>query len=257
MNAWSARKACPFMTTELSTAELSYQHDSETLRGYAAWPSDQVPRPGLVVIHDVRGLYEHYRDVARRFASAGFFTFAPDLYSREGPPSLPDMEAVAGWIAQLPDPRVLADIQSAVDFVAAHAHVGGNAVGITGFCLGGQYAFMAACRVPRLSACVSWYGMLRYSEINERKPASPLDLAPGLGCPYLGLFGEEDALIPGTDVEALRSILTREGKRFTIRTYPGAGHAFFNDTRPDAYRSDAAADAWPRAIAFLRQHLRP
>ena len=117
-------------------------------------------------------------------------------------------------------------------------------------------SFMAACTVPGLAACVSWYGMLRYDERDAVKPASPLDLAPELGCPYLGFFGEEDALIPNEDVATLRAILEREGKRFEIVTYPGAGHAFFNDGRPDAYRPAAAADSWQRALAFLRRHLR-
>jgi carboxymethylenebutenolidase len=114
---------------------------------------------------------------------------------------------------------------------------------------------MAACAVRGLAACVSWYGMLRYAEKDDVKPASPLDLAPQLSCPYLGLFGEEDAIIPLTDVEELRSTLQRNAKRFEIKTYPGAGHAFFNDTRPDAYRPEAASDAWPRALSFFRQHL--
>jgi carboxymethylenebutenolidase len=121
--------------------------------------------------------------------------------------------------------------------------------------MGGQYALLAACVVPGLAACVSWYGMLRYAEKDARKPASPLDLAPELGCPYLGLFGEEDAIIPRADVEELRAILAREEKRFEIVTYPGAGHAFFNDTRADAYRPEAARDAWGRAVSFLRRHL--
>jgi carboxymethylenebutenolidase len=99
--------------------------------------------------------------------------------------------------------------------------------------------------------------MLRYAETNEVKPASPLELASRLACPYLGLFGDEDPIVPRADVAELRSILTREGKAFSIVSYPGAGHAFFNDTRPDAYRPEAAADAWPRAIAFLREHLMP
>lgn len=238
-----------------SDGELTFERDGDIIRGYAARPRGDGPFPGLVLIPDVRGLSEHYRDVARRFAAEGFFTYAIDLYSREGAPELPDLPAVFAWIAALPDPRVLADLDGAVQRLAAHPDVRSNAIGITGFCMGGQYALMAACSVDRLAACVSWYGMVRYAERNARKPASPLDLAPQLHCPYLGLFGAEDAIIPLADVEELGAILARTGKRFTIHTYAGAGHAFFNDTRPDAYRPDAAADAFPRAVRFLRDHL--
>jgi carboxymethylenebutenolidase len=241
--------------TMVTGEDVSYPRDGDTLRAYAAWSADRPAMPGLVLIPDVRGLGEHYRDVARRFAAEGFFVLAVDLYSREGVPDLPDMEAVFRWLRELPDDRVLGDLAAAVDHVGRRAETGGRPVGITGFCMGGQYALMAACSVPGLAACVSWYGMLRYAERTDRKPASPLDLAPRLGCPYLGLFGAEDALIPQADVEALRGLLARGGKTFEIRSYAGAGHAFFNDTRLDAYRPDAAADAWPRAIGFLRRHL--
>jgi len=235
--------------------ELTFARDGDTIRGAAARPAGEGPFPGLILIPDVRGLSEHYRDVARRFAAEGFFTFAIDLYSREGAPELPDMAAVFARIAALPDPRVLADLDGAVRLLAAHPDVRAEAIGITGFCLGGQYALMAACTVAGLRACVSWYGMLRYAELNARKPASPLDLAPRLACPYLGLFGAEDAIIPLADVDALRAILQRERKAFDIRVYPDAGHAFFNDARPDAYRPAAAADAFPRAVGFLRREL--
>jgi len=243
------------MTTATKAADLSFERDGDTIHGYAAWPAAAGPHPGLVLIPDVRGLGEHYRDVARRFAAEGFYTFAINLYSREGDPELPDMESVFRWIRNLPDRRVLADLAAATDFVAARPEVKGRRVGITGFCMGGQYALEAACTAPRLEACVSWYGMLRYAENDEIKPASPLQLAPALACPYLGLFGEEDGLIPLADVEELRGILQREGKDFEIVTYPGAGHAFFNDTRADAYRPEAAADAFPRAVSFFRRHL--
>lgn len=236
-------------------AELIFTRDGDRIRGYAAWPTGAAASSGLVLIPDVRGLYEHYRDVARRFAAEGFFTFAIDLYSREGDPDLPDMPSVFRWIRNLPDTRVLADLAAAVDFVAARPEVAGKPVGVTGFCMGGQYAIMAACAAAKVAACVSWYGMLRYAENDHLKPASPLQIAPRLHCPYLGLFGEEDALIPLADVEELRGILSREGKTFEIVTYPKAGHAFYNDTRPDAYRPEAAADAWRRAVAFLRQRL--
>jgi carboxymethylenebutenolidase len=243
--------------SDVRTEDVRYERAGDRLAACAAWPiATPPPLRGLVLIPDVRGLSDHYRDVARRFAAEGFFTLAVDLYSREGVPDLPDMDAVFRWIRALPDTRVLSDLGAAVGYLARRPEVDGRAIGITGFCLGGQYALMAACAVPGLAACVSWYGMLRYAERDAIKPASPLDLAPELACPYLGLFGEEDALIPLADVDALRAILERDGKRFEIVTYAGAGHAFFNDARPDAYRPAAAADAWPRSVAFLRRELR-
>jgi carboxymethylenebutenolidase len=243
------------MATTLAQAELSFTRGGVAVHGYGAWPEHGTALPGLIVIPDVRGLTEHYRDIARRFANEGFFALAVDLYSREGAPDLPDMPSVFAWIRQLPDPRVLGDLGAAVQYLASRSEIGRGRIGITGYCMGGQYALMAACSVPGFSACVSWYGMLRYDEHDERKPVSPLELAPRLACPYLGLFGAEDGLIPQADVDELHAILTRGDKTFVIKSYPGAGHAFFNDTRPDAYRPEAAADAWPRAIEFLRTHL--
>ena len=239
----------------LAHAELSFTRDGTELHGYGAWPEHGTALPGLVVVPDVRGLTDHYRDVARRFAREGFFALAVDLYSREGAPDLPDMQAVFAWIESLPDPRVLGDLGAAVGYLASRSEVRRDRIGITGYCMGGQYALMAACSVPGIAACVSWYGMLRYAEHNERKPTSLLELAPRLACPYLGLFGAEDALIPNADVDELKAILARERKTFEIESYAGAGHAFFNDTRPDAYRPAVAAVAWPRAIAFLRRYL--
>lgn len=237
------------------TTDLRWRRAGDELAGYAASPAGPGPHPGLVLVPDVRGLADHYRDVARRFARAGFFTLAVDLYSREGAPELPDMAAVTRVLRSLPDRRVLDDLASAVAVVAARPEVAGRRVGITGFCMGGQYALMAACTVSGLSACVSWYGMLRYPETNAAKPASPLDLASRLSCPYLGLFGDDDALIPRSDVEELRAILATTNQSTEIVGYPNAGHAFFNDTRPDAYRPDAAADGWRRATHFLGRHL--
>ena len=243
------------MADSVHTEELSFQRDGDTVRGYGAWPERGEPIPGLVLIPDVRGLYEHYRDVARRFAAEGFFTFAIDLYSREGAPDLPDMAAVFRWMRALPDPRVLADLGGAVRFLASRREVHGERIGITGFCMGGQYALMAACSVDGLGACVSWYGMLRYGETSQAKPISPLELVPRLRCPYLGLFGADDAIIPQADVDELRAQLAEQRQPTEVHVYQGAGHAFFNDTRPDAYRPEAAADGWRRTVGFLHQHL--
>lgn len=227
------------------------------LAGWLARPEEDGPHPGLVLVPDVHGLSGHYRDVAMRYAGAGFLTLAVDLYGREGTPRLGNVAAVTAWIRALPDDRVLDDLVAARTHLGTHAGAAPEAIGVTGHCMGGQYALLAACRDAGWAACVAWYGMLRYAHYDERNPASPLDRAAHLGCPLLGLYGEEDGLIPLADVEAFREAAAASGQPVEIRTYPGAGHAFFNDGRPDAYRPAAAADAWRRALAFLARHLRP
>jgi len=244
-------------TILLRSEELEFRRDGDRINAHAAWLRRDERLPAVIIIHDVRGLSEHYRDIARRFASEGFFALAIDLYSREGKPALPDMEAVFAWMRQLNDQRVLADIDGAVRFLGSRPEVRTRSIGITGFCMGGQYALMAACTVPNLAACVSFYGMLRYAERTPSRPESPLDMAGRLECPYLGLFGEEDALIPRADIKELEGILRRAGRMFQTKVYSGAGHAFFNDERPDTYRAEAARDAWARALVFFRTHLNP
>jgi carboxymethylenebutenolidase len=244
-------------TTLLRTEQLTFARDGDQINGYAAWLRHDDRGPAIVIIPDVRGLTEHYCDIARRFANEGFFALAVDLYSREGMPNLPDIESALRWMRQLNDSRILKDLDGAVRFLGSRPEVRNRSIGITGFCMGGQYAIMASCTVPNVAACVSFYGMLRYAEKTPNRPESPLDMASRLTCPYLGLFGEDDAMIPRSDVKELESILRRAGKNFQTRVYPGAGHAFFNDTRPEVYRAEAAKDAWTRTLAFFRAHLDP
>ncbi len=242
-------------TPSVATEEVTFLRDGERLRAFGAWPRRDDRLPAIILLHDVRGLSSHYKEVAQRYAREGFFALALDLYCREGAPSLPTMESVFTWMAQLDDTCVLDDIDAAVRFLGSRVEVRKTSIGITGFCMGGQYALMAACSVPGLAACVSFYGMLRYASKTKLKPRDALDLAPELSCPFLGLFGEDDTLIPRADVKELESILRKRGKTFQTKTYPQAGHAFFNDQRPDAYRPDAAKDAWGRALGFFRAHL--
>jgi carboxymethylenebutenolidase len=238
-------------TTLLRTEELGFTRNDDRIEAYAAWLRHEERLPAVIVIHDVRGLSEHYRDIARRLANEGFFALALDLYSREGAPDLPDLDAVFAWLQQLSDGRVLADIDGAVRFLSIRPDVRLRSIGIAGFCMGGRYALMAACTVPSVAACVSFYGMLRLPD----KAENPLTLAQDLSCPYLGLFGEQDDLIPRADIKELEGILRRNDKTFQTKIYHGAGHAFFNDQRPDAYRPEVAKDAWAKAVNFFHTHL--
>jgi carboxymethylenebutenolidase len=217
--------------------------------------------PGVVMIHDVWGLADHTRDVATRLASEGFAVLALDLYR-----ALPDskIEDPGRFIRELSDPDVLADIQSGIDFLAADGASANRPIGVMGFCMGGMYALLAACTCNGLSAAVPYYGMLSYEHgmlqapggaDSMRKPRQPLDAIPDLGCPLLAFFGEDDTFIPLGDVERLRAALSGAAQPFDVQTYPGAGHAFMNDTRPEAHRPEAAADAWRRTLTFLGEHL--
>jgi carboxymethylenebutenolidase len=217
--------------------------------------------PGVVMIHDVWGLADHTRDLATRLAGEGFAVLALDLYRDLPDPKIDDP---GRFIRELSDPIALAGVQSGIDFLASDPASAGCPVGVTGFCMGGMYALLAACTCRGLAAAVPFYGMLSYEHgmlgapdgaDSRLKPRQPLDAAPDLGCPLLAFFGEDDAFIPLADVERLRGALAGAAHPSEVKTYPGAGHAFMNDTRPEAYRPEAAADAWRRTVAFLGERL--
>jgi carboxymethylenebutenolidase len=233
---------------------VSFAGADATLRGLAFGPDTS--DAAVILVPDVHGVAPLYCEIATRFASAGLRILLLDLYVREGAPRLTDMAAVQTWIADLPDARVLGDVADTIAYLRSAA--GGNArrVGIMGFCLGGQYALMAASRLDGLDACVAFYGMLRHGATNARKLPPPAETAEALRCPVLGLFGADDALIPARDRDAFRSGAERSGQSIDLRVFPGAGHAFVNDRRPDAYRAEAAREALDLAVGFLRDRLR-
>jgi carboxymethylenebutenolidase len=215
------------------------------------------PRPGVVIIPDVWGVSDLYRRVAQRLAQEGFATLVVDLYRYTGRAGLTPA-SVLPFIAQLDDGQALRAVQEAIDALAASPAVAGRKVGLIGFCMGGQYALLAACSCKGLAACAPFYGMVRYAAGLDpaKKPRQPLDAVAELSCPLLGLYGAEDNLIPVADVEELKRRLSQTKRAHEVHIYPGAGHAFLNDTRADAYRPAAASDAWSRLVPFLGRELR-
>ncbi len=217
--------------------------------------------PGVVMVHDVWGLSDHTRDMAQRLAAEGFGVLAIDLYRRESGVAIEDPGRT---IRELSDPRVVGDVQAGIDFLSYHEATRGARAGVTGFCMGGMFTLLAACACRGLSAAVPFYGMLSYEHgmlradppDPARKPRQPLDAVSDLRCPLLAFFGEEDTFIPMDDVRELERRLKAVDQPSEVVVYPGAGHAFMNDTRPAAHRPDAARDAWTRAVRFLREHLR-
>jgi carboxymethylenebutenolidase len=228
--------------------------------GVLAHPREGV-HPGVVLVHDVWGVSDHTRDVTRRLAAEGFAVLAVDLYRRLDNVRI---EAPGAWMQALSDPEAIADVREAAAFLARHPASRGRPVGVTGFCMGGMLALLAACALPELAAAAPFYGLLSHEHgllyaadglDPEKKPRQPLDAVSDLQCPLLCFFGADDEFIPVSDVEQLERRLATQRQTSEVVVYPGAGHAFLNDTRPDAYRPEAARDAWARLTAFLHAHL--
>jgi len=215
--------------------------------------------PGVVFIHDVWGLSEHSQQFCDALAARGFAVLELALYRRT-----PDAEIgdPGRWIRQLSDPRVLEDVGEGVRFLSGHAACRGRKVGLTGVCMGGMYVLLAAASVPGVSAAAPFYGLLSHGhgllsgELDPaRKPRSPLDAAGDVACPMLCFFGEDDHFVPLEDVRELERRLGATSYETEVVVYPDAGHAFMNEPRAEAFRPEAAADAWTRLEHFLHAQL--
>ena len=222
-------------------AMVEFAANGRTTNGYLATPASG-SGPGVVVIQEWWGLVPHVKDVADRFAGEGFVALAPDLYHGRSTTS-PD-EAGKLMMALEID-RAERDLRGAIDFLLARDDVAAARVGTVGFCMGGQLSLFAACANPSVGACVDFYGI---------HPNVAPDLAR-LEAPVLGFFAERDGFVTPEAVRKLEADLRAAGKEVDITVFDGADHAFFNDSRPDVYHADHAAECWSRMVAFYRRHL--
>jgi carboxymethylenebutenolidase len=244
-------------------------------------PEPRGPSPTVVVIHEIFGPDAHIRDVARRFAAQGYVAAAPNLFSGEleavltpenvrlammslaqAPPDLrrnpekmaefaatqpPERRPVLAALGTVSNPAVQAgfadDLRAVTRYLADRPEVDRDRIGCVGFCFGGAMAARLATVDPDLRAAVVFYG---------QNP--PLADVPRIRASVLGLYGGDDPGITST-VPELDAAMRAAGKRFAYHVYPGAKHAFFNDTRPSNYHAASAEDAWPRVLAFFRETL--
>ena len=209
--------------------------------GYLAMPDGDGPFPAVIAIQEWWGLVGHIKDVAERLAAQGFITLAPDLY--HGQTAAEPNEARKLAMA-LDRQRAVAEIETAAKYLRSLPNVGPKKVGCIGWCMGGGLALSTAANTGELDAVVCFYG--RPLEASE---------AAKIKAPVLALYGELDSGIPASIVQDFERTLQAQGVVHEFHTYAGAGHAFFNDGRPEAYHAEAAADAWSRALVWLRQHL--
>lgn len=237
------------------TEIVRFQRDGETIGGLLARPPGTGPFGAVILFSAIAGLNHYITRVAQRIADRGHACLALDYYVREGsPPDLSDMTKIMAAVAALPDSRVLADAEAALGYLEEQPDIAGDRIGTLGFCIGGSYSLMAPTRLPQLRCAVVFYGQLRYAELSDNKPVSPIDTVDDLTCPLLGHFGEADQLVSIEHVLELQKRV--HGRPAEIYTYPGAGHAFHEDFRPPVYRPVAATTAWERTTTYLDWYLR-
>jgi carboxymethylenebutenolidase len=212
------------------------------MRGYLARPVSATGKlPGVLVVHENRGLNPHIEDIARRLALDNFLAFAPDaLTPLGGYPG--DEDKARGLFPKLDQAKTREDFVTATSFLKTRPDCTGR-VGVVGFCYGGAIANMLATRVPDLAAAVPFYG---------RQPAAA-DV-PNIKAPLLIQYAENDEGV-NAGWPAYETALKASNIKYTVHIYPGTQHGFNNDTTP-RYDPAAAKLAWQRTIDFFNQNLR-
>ena len=230
------------MLVEESGEMLIPLHDSpgRHMSAYYSAPERPAPFPGVVIIHEMFGLNDNIRDITRRFAAAGYFGLAVDLFSGRNR-MICLARLLHGLILSPIKNGVVGDLQSALDTLRRRQGVDPERVGVIGFCLGGSYALQLACVTGEMRAAAVFYGQ------NPR----PLE-AVTKACPIVGSYPEQDFTAQAG--RKLDAMLKSVDVIHDIKIYPGARHSFFNN-RGSAYDEEAAADAWRRTVSFFDQHL--
>ena len=224
------------------TENIKYKGSTGEIRAVLARPKGKSKSPGVVVIHENRGLNAHIADVTRRLAVEGFLAMAPDALSPVG--GTPNVESKAiELIGKLDQQSAIRNYVAAVQYLKTHPASTGK-VGVVGFCWGGAMANQTAVNSPDVIAAVPYYGRQPASEDVPKIKASLL----------LHYAGIDEAINQG--IPAYEAALKKASVDYKLYMYEGAQHAFNNDTNTPRYNKAAAELAWKRTIAFLKEKLK-
>jgi len=226
----------------LTTSRIKYPGATGEVLAYLARPKGDKKIPGVVVIHENRGLVPHIEDVTRRIALEGFLALAPDaLTPLGGTPE--DPEKTPALIQKLDSQSTLQNYLAAVRYLKTQPGSTGK-VGVVGFCWGGAMANQVAVYSPDVLAAVPYYG---------RQPASE-DVSKIKASLLLHYAGLDEGINKG--IPAYEEALKKASVDYKMYMYEGAQHAFNNDTNPARYNKEAAQLAWQRTISFLKEKLK-
>ncbi len=219
---------------------ISFQQGDQTLEGYLARPEGQGPFPGVVVIHEIFGINENIRDIARRFAAEGYAALAVDLFAGKNR-AVCMFRFMQGTLFNPLNHQGIHDLKTFLNYLGERPDVDAERLGAIGFCMGGGFAIAWACTDNRLKAIAPFYGA------NPK----PLEAVSRL-CPVVGSYPTGDFTTNAG--KQLDSLLDTYKVPHDIKIYPNTKHSFFNDQGP-AYNSDASQDAWHRVLHFFKEHI--
>jgi carboxymethylenebutenolidase len=210
------------------------------IKGLLSTPAGNGKFPGIVVVHENRGLNPYIEDVGRRCAVDGFISLAPDALTPLGGYPGNDDEGRA-MQAKRTREEMLEDFIAAYEFLKNHPDCNGK-VGVVGFCFGGWISNMMAIRIPDLKAAVPYYGgQPEAAEVAQIK------------APLLVIYAELDTRV-NAGWPAYEAALKAQGKNYQMINFPGVNHGFHNNTTP-RYDEAAAKEAWEKTIAFFRKNI--
>ncbi|HEY8448131.1 MAG TPA: dienelactone hydrolase family protein [Thermomicrobiales bacterium] len=240
--------------------DITFPGDGATIMAYQARPSGQAGAtpaammegtpaagglPVVLICHENRGLTEHIRDVARRYAVEGYLACAVDLLSREGGTgAIADQSQIPSLLTGDVDPmRHVSDFQAAIEYYRGQEIANIDRLAMTGFCFGGGITWLAATAIPELKAAAPYYG-----------PPPPLDRVPMIRAAVIGIYSDDPDDFANNGRDELQAALEAAGVTFEIKVYPNTQHAFNNDTGP-RYNEEASLAAWRDVQAWFRQYV--
>jgi carboxymethylenebutenolidase len=242
-------------TQGIAAGEFNVKMGDYDLPVYEARPASGTGHPIVLVLSEIWGIHEYIRDCTRRFAKAGYYAIAPELFKRAGGVThMTDVQAILKIVLPQAREQTLGDCKAAVDWARTRPGVRADRVGVTGWCWGGSTTIQVAGTNPDIKAAVAWYGPPARPYQGASGPVTGFDVAKDIKMPFLGLFGEKDQNPKPEDAVKFGEMVRQHNRDCQIVLFP-AGHGFHADYR-QSYHAESATKAWGLCTDFFGKHLK-
>lgn len=244
------------MAEEILETQVTWAGDGHLVRGALIHPENTTPNPGIIVSPGAGGMNEGSMEVGRRLARNGYAALIMDPFSSIPESEMPEDHSFPNLLPlfrELDDRSYMISMENGFDFFTSLPMVREDRIGVMGFCA--SWSILYSCINPRVGACVSFYNNMRYRELARANRAiQPIDRIPGMWCPMIGHYGDNDTATPLEYLEELKEVANRHEKEVEIHIYPDRPHGFVESNDP-ANLEDAEL-AWKRTFSFLDRLLK-